>query len=126
MSQEIKTVFKYNGNEFEFDARDADCAEALENAFDKMSEEEEKIPKTGKSSEIIRGQCKLLKDFFDRIFGKGAGEAICTEKNNVVMCYNAYDEFLKLVREQKDDIINTKNTFGKYSNRQQRRAANKK
>ena len=50
---------------------------------------------------------------------------LCTEKSNISVCYDAYEQFLLMVREQKDDIIGAKNVFAKYSNRQQRRAAAK-
>lgn len=125
MSQEIKTKFEYNGAEYEFDVRDADCSELFENAVSAMEEDEKNIPKTGKVSDIIRAQCAMIKKFFDGVFGEGAGVAICTEKSNVSVCYDAYEKFLLMVREQKDDITNAKNVFAKYSNRQQRRAAAK-
>lgn len=126
MSQEVNTLFQYNGVEYEFDVRDADASEKFENAVEKMKEEEAATSKTGKSSELIRAHCKLIKDFFDRVLGDGAGNAICTEKNNISICYAAYEAFLEVVRSQRDDIVRARNTFGKYSNRQQRRAANKK
>lgn len=126
MSQEVITVFKYNGAEYECDVRDADTSERFEDAVEKMKEEEKNLPKTGKTSELIRAHCKLIKDFFDRVLGEGAGNALCTEKSNVSKCYAAYEAFLEVIRLQKDDIVNSKNTFSKYSNREQRRAAAKK
>lgn len=126
MSQEVNTMFQYNGVKYEFDVRDADASEKFENAVEKMREEEAAISKIGKSSELIRAHCKLIKDFFDRVLEDGAGNAVCTEKNNISICYAAYEAFLEVVRLQRDDILRAKNTFGKYSNRQQRRAANKK
>ena len=63
MSQNIETKFKYNGAEYDFDVRDADDAEKFEAAINAMKEAEKEVPKTGKTSEIIRAQCKMLKDF---------------------------------------------------------------
>lgn len=126
MSQEVNTLFQYNGVEYEVDVRDADTSEKFEDAVEKMKEEEANLPKTGKSSELIRSHCKLIKDFFDRVLGEGAGNAVCTEKSNISLCYAAYEAFLEVVRSQKDDIVRARNTFGKYSNREQRRAAAKK
>lgn len=125
MSQSINTVFKHNGAEYEFDIRDADDSERFENAIEKMKSVEKGLSKIGKGSEIIRGQCKMLKDFFDDVLGNGAGAALCTEKDNLSLCYQAYELFLEMVRAQKEDIIKAKNTFLKYSNREQRRAAEK-
>lgn len=125
MSQNIETKFKYNGAEYEFDVRDADDAEKFEAAINAMKEAEKEAPKTGKTSEIIRAQCKMLKDFFDGCLGEGAGVAICTDKSNISAHYAAYEHFLNYIKAQKDDILSAKNTFAKYSNRQQRRAAAK-
>lgn len=126
MSQnKVKTVFDYNGVSYEFDVRDADTSEKYEDALEKMAKEEKEIPKTGKGSEIIRAQCKMLKNFFDSCLGKNAGTAICGEKNNIAVCYEAYGAFLDMIATQKDGILASKNTFQKYSNRQQRRAAQK-
>ena len=126
MSLEIITKFEYNGVEYEFDARDADDAEKLEMALEGLSAAEKAAPKDGKSSSTIRAHCKMLKEFFDTCLGEGAGDAICTEKSNIIICYDAYDKFLGMIKTQKDSIVNAKNTFAKYSNRQQRRAAEKK
>lgn len=125
MSQNIETKFKYNGAEYDFDVRDADDAEKFEAAINAMKEAEKEVPKTGKTSEIIRAQCKMLKDFFDCCLGAGAGVAICTDKSNISAHYAAYEHFLNYIKAQKDDILSAKNTFAKYSNRQQRRAAAK-
>lgn len=126
MSQnEIKTLFEYNGASFEFDVRDADDEEKFENALESLQKDEDAMPKVGKASEQMRAQCKALKNFFDTCLGDGAGIKICTEKNNLVVHYQAYEAFLALVRAQKDEIVGYKNSFAKYSNRQQRRAAQK-
>lgn len=125
MSQKIDTIFKYNGKEYEFDVSDADFAEKLESAADKMRAEESKIPKTGLASAIIKAQCKMIKAYFDNCLGKGAGVEICTDKNNLTICYDAYESFLRFVREQNNAIIQAKNSFSSFSNRQQKRAASK-
>ena len=123
MSQEVNTIFKSNGAEYEFDMRDADIAEKFENAVEVMREDEKKLPKTGKASDIFRQQCQMIKKFFDNCLGEGAGVAVCTEKSNISTHYEVYEKFLQMVREQKDDVLSAKNTFAKYSNRQQRREA---
>ena len=123
MSQLIETKFEYNEASYEFDVRDADQSERLEKALDAMKECEKKNPKDGKASAIIRAQCNMIKRFFDDVFGDGAGNAVCTEKSNLQVCYDAYEKFLLMVREQKESIVGMTNVFAKYSNRQQRRAA---
>lgn len=121
----VDTVFKYNGHEYDFDTRDAAYQERFENAVAELQEAEKNIPKDGKPSAMIRAHCKMIKDFFDSCLGKDAGKAVCGEKENITAHYDAYDAFLSLIRSQRDDILNSKNKFVKYSNRQQRRAAKK-
>lgn len=121
MSQEVITTFKYRDVEVEFDISDADAAEKFEEAVKKMDESEKLVPKTGKISTIYRAQCKLIKDFFDNCIGPGSGEKICTKADNVRICYDAYDEFLKFVSAQKSGIMSYKDVFSRYSNREQRR-----
>jgi len=128
MSQEIKTVFSYNGHEFEFDVRDADMAERFEDAIEVMKEDEKNQPKTGKISVLIKYQVAFLKKFFDNCLGEGAGDKVCGEGNKLDVCYDAYDNFLTLIASQRDylNVKNQTNPFSKYSNREQRRAASKK
>lgn len=127
MSQEkkINTKFEYNGASYEYDVRDADDAERLDAALKQLDADEKALKKDGALHEHIKGQCNMIKHFFDCCLGEGAGNAICTEKSNIRTCYDAYEAFLLMVREQKEDILSAKNTFAKYSNRQQRRAADK-
>ena len=125
MSLNINTKFEYNGMSYDFDARDAEYAETLEEALEILRTEEKELPKDGKASSMILSHCSMLKRFFDNVLGEGAGVAICTERNNLSVCYDAYEKFLLLVREQKEDVLEAKNVFAKYSNRQQRREKKK-
>ncbi len=122
----IPTVFAYNGNEFAFDVRDADDAEKFEKALSSLQIDEAAIPKTGKLSDLYRSHCDMMKKFFDNCLGDGAGAKVCTEKSNVSVCYSAYAAFLDYVRKQQEDIVRAKNVFSKYSNRKQRREADRK
>lgn len=120
MSQEVITKFCWNGAEYEFDARDADDAERFEAALEQMRKDEEALPKEGKASSLIRGQCSIIKRFFDCVLGDGAAIAICGEKDNYHNCVEPYKAFLEMVKAQKDDILSAKNYFAKYSNRSRR------
>lgn len=122
----LQSIFTYNGVEFPFDAYDAEDSERMEIASEHMAASEKRLPKEGKNSEIVRAHCQLIKDYFDDIFGEGAGVAICTERSNLNVHYDAYDSFLAFVRAQKEAILERGNSYKKYSNRQQRRAAEKK
>lgn len=117
------TIFRYNEKEYEFDIADADFSEKYEHAYEFMSETEKNIPKDGKLSDMYRSQCAMIKRFLDDCLEEGAGEALCGERNNITLCYNAYGAFLDFVSAQRESVLSIKNTFSKYSNRAQRRAA---
>lgn len=119
MSQ-AETIFRYNGAEYEFDIRDADDAERYEKAIANMEKTEAATPKEGNISTIYRAQCSMIKTFFDECLGAGAGIAICTTKDNVSVCYQAYLAFVEFAAKQKDDVLGFKNTFAQYSNRSRR------
>ena len=121
MSQETINKFVWNENEYFFDVRDADDSARFETAIEHMNEAEKSIPKDGKMSDIIRTQCDMLKTFFDECLGDGAGNAICTEKNRIDLCYDPYVAFLNVIKEQKNYITDKVNAFRQYSNRDQRR-----
>lgn len=123
-SKQVETVFRYNDTEFEFDIRDADDAEKFENALDSMKAAEAAAAKTGKMSEMTRAQCKMIKDFFDECFGENASKKLFGDKNNLSVCYDAYQKFLDIIRKQKNNLLQAKNAFSQHSNRQQRRHPN--
>ena len=52
--------WKYNNVELEIDMEDVEFQERYENAFNIMEEEEKKIKKDGKVSEITKAYCNLF------------------------------------------------------------------
>lgn len=123
MSQTENIIFRHNDFEGEFDIFDADSAELLEKSMAQLREDEKDLPKTGSISDIVRSQCKWLRDFFDRIFGEGAGTKICGLRDNFNICRDAYVTFLDFVEIQKQAYVNSANAVrSKYSaNRVKRR-----
>lgn len=115
MSQEINTVFCHNGQEYHFDARDAEDMGRFESALEVLGTREKETPKTGKASEILRHNADMVKEFFDNCLGSGAGNAICTEKSNIGLCYDAYTAFIAMVAQQKDSVLSASNTIRQYA-----------
>lgn len=117
MSQERETIFKYNGVEYEFDVSDAEVAEKIEEATKLLQEEAKAIPKDGKMSTQIKGQCKLIRNYLDRVLTKGAGVNLCGEKYNLENHYSAYETFISFAERQKRGLIAHSNNFRNNSNR---------
>ena len=127
MSQKIWEV---NGLSLELDLDDADVMERYEKAFDIMSAEEKALPKDGKGSEQIRAYCRMFRNLYDNIFGKGAAEKIFKDVPTSTSAYDdIYFSFLEAVEKIKMAAIQSRaERLAKYrpANRQQRRAAKKK
>ena len=115
MSQEINTVFCHNGREYHFDVRDAEDMGRFERALEVLGAREKETPKTGKASEMLKHNADMIKEFFDNCLGSGAGAAVCTEKSNVGLCYDAYMAFIDMVNQQKDSIVNAGDTIRQHT-----------
>lgn len=112
---------KIRNIEFDFNFFDADDFEKFERELIVVKEkcQKEEI-KNLKVSEVIKKECKIIKDFFDNVFGEGTAFKIFGEKNNLQDCISAYEDIVNEKIKQQQDL---QNTFDKYSpNRSQRRA----
>lgn len=123
-----RKTWEINGLSLELDLEDADCMERYENAFDRMKEEEQEIPKDGRSSLRIRAYCRLFRNLYDNIFGEGTSEKIFKDIPDNTDAYDKiYFEFLEFVTAQKASAADTRNErMAKYRlNRKQRRSRKK-
>lgn len=121
-------IWEINSLKLELDMEDADVQERYENAFEKLSEEENQIKKDGKMSEFTRSYCNLFVRLYDRIFGDGTSEKIFAGIPVSISRYiEIYDSFLEFVKQQTDDVnANIAKKVAKYRpNRQQRRSKKK-
>lgn len=109
------------GVEVEFDFLDADNIEKFENEAEKVKEKADKYKKQEmKYSEAIRTECKIIKDFFDAVFGAGMSEKMFGKKDNLNDCIKAFEDVTNAKIEQQKVL---ESTFARYTpNRAQRRA----
>lgn len=121
-------IWEINSLKLELDMEDADVQERYENAFEKLSEEENQIKKDGKMSEFTRSYCNMFVRLYDRIFGEGTSEKIFAGIPVSISRYiEIYDSFLEFIKQQTDDAnANIAKKVAKYRpNRQQRRSKKK-
>lgn len=119
------TTWEYNGHTFELDLGDVETLEKYESVFDLWGKKEKNLPKAGKPSEVMKAYCEWFSTLFDELLGEGSGHKI-VERHNINMWYDAYDSFLAFATSQKDSQKERATSItGRYSNRQQRRAAAK-
>lgn len=121
------SLFKYGDLEREIDFTDVEFLENLDEAKKLIKEEAAKVPKVGKTADIIRAQCQCYFNFFNRVIGEGAHEEMFGGKTSLNACLNATDALLAFENKEADKL-NQK--YGNYTvqqhgNRQQRRKYDK-
>ena len=92
-----------------------------------MADEAAQVPKTGKTADIIRAQCKCYFNFFDRVIGEGAHEEMFQGRTSLNSCLDATDALLKF---ENDEALKLNEKYSDYmvqqhGNRQQNRNYNK-
>ncbi len=88
-----------NGVELDFHLYDGDKHDVKERYFEaleKMKGVKDEMP-AGTEQEQNKYLCDRIKGFFDHVFGKGTGTAVCGADNDLLAHLDAYDQ---LVSEQ--------------------------
>lgn len=104
MQEKNNTIWTIRDLKIKFDLEDIETLERYENAFEKMAEEEKKIPEDGRRSARIRAYCELFPRLFSRIFDEKTSEEIFGDvPSNVREYENIYLSFLDFVKRQSDE-----------------------
>lgn len=102
-----------NGVKLEMDFTDADFIEKIDEAQKRVKEECDKLELDKLSTaEGIRQECKIIKDFFDFVFGDGTSEKLFGNKNSLKICLDAFEDVEK---ESKKSTIDFNERVSKYS-----------
>lgn len=105
-----------NGYEFDLDLTDADIIEKMEQGVQNLYEEAEKLKELKKDDKIttaegIRQECKVLKDFFDYVFGEGTSEKIFKGKDSLNLCLKAYEDIIEARDKQYNELNDRINAY---------------
>ncbi|MDD7793696.1 DUF6673 family protein [Clostridium sp. 'White wine YQ'] len=116
-------MFKINGAELEdLDFFDSEVLEKYENALDDVMSKSKNV--TGeKSSEIIKKECQIVYEFFDKLWGEGTGQKVFKGKYNVMTSFKAFEEVNNKASEQKKELDSMLNKYS--ANRATRRSKGK-
>ena len=108
------------GVELEYDFFDADELEKYETETLKVNEDFGNLDYKGMSNaDAIRAQCKIIKTYFDNLFGEGTSERLFHGKNNYKDCMEA---FAALTNEALSTDTELQSIANRYTpNRAQRR-----
>ena len=106
-------TWEINGVSLEFDIEDADNAEKYQKAFEKFGETEKIITSSEiNSADFIREYCKMFRNLYDDIFGKGTSDKIFSGiKDNSRKYDEIYAEFLNFIRNQSEKAAERKNNL---------------
>lgn len=96
---ERNCLWKWNGQVYRFDILDADDMFRLITGLTVFKEALSKLRKDGDADLEMAAHSGILRDFFDTIWGKGVGTALCG--HSCTSAYSlAYLDFMDLVNEQ--------------------------
>lgn len=92
-----------NGVEFEIDFTDADILERIDNECEEVEKKAKELRNKKEElslAEGIRQECKIVKDFFDKVFGEGTSEKLFKGKDSLTQCLNAYEDTMNAYQSQ--------------------------
>lgn len=100
------TEWEINGLSLTLDLEDLETMKRYEDAFEKMKQEENSIPKEGLASERITAYCNLYFHLFVNLFGEDDAKQIFSGTSMNSREYeNIYFDFLAFVKKQKTDSV---------------------
>lgn len=113
-----------NNVELEINMEDYEFQRKYEDAFEEMAEEEKRLQKMEKASEITRAYCQMFRNLFDAIFGEGTSKELFGDKYDIASTDKVYEKFISICSEQAKAANARRNRLAnKYRpNKEQRRA----
>ncbi|MDO9549133.1 MAG: hypothetical protein Q7J65_09245 [Candidatus Marinimicrobia bacterium] len=94
-------MIEINGVELELDLMDADVADSFQDAINELSIKSEETDRLG---DAIRQQCVIVNDFFDKVFGDGASEAVFQGKMNLKNSLAAFEKVINEIPNAQESI----------------------
>ena len=96
---------KINDAELDIDFTDADQIDKIEKAADKVrSMINPEKPKEMSMAEFIKGECQIIRDFFDEAFGEGTSEKIFGNRYSLSICVSAFQQIIEAKLAQQDEL----------------------
>ena len=83
------SLYKVLGVEVEMDFLDADFVEKFENSYEKMERDAKNIDPTMRTSDKIRKQCDIMKQFIVEVFGEDAHQKMIGDKQSIALYVQA-------------------------------------
>lgn len=101
--------------EIDFDFLDADDLEKFEREAQKLQQIiDREVKKQYTGIEIIKVQCRMIENFFNKVFGDGVADKLFKKKNSLSDHLLLFEEVIK-AKQQNDKEL--ENRFKKYQPR---------
>lgn len=94
----------WNGTTLPFDVSEAGCMGRLLTALEGLRGNLSRFRREQDADDIISCHCGILQEFFDDIFGDGAGETLCGKSLSAEAYTGAYIHFMDFVNGQIDTL----------------------
>lgn len=101
---DMDKVWKWNGKEYYFDITEPGCMRRLMDALTGLRENLAQFRREQDTDDMLSCHCGILQEFFDDVFGEGAGEDLCGVQLSAEVYSRAYLEFLDFAGEQMDAL----------------------
>ena len=92
----MEHTWNYGGHAYPFDISESESMARMCSGLNTLREEIG-TPAGGSASENLRGQCMIIRRFFDTVLGEGMGEAVCGTAFSADAHTTAYMEFILFV-----------------------------
>lgn len=102
--------------ELNFDFSDADDLERFEKEYPETEKRLQEIKwDNAKASETIRSFCKVIFEFFDKVFGEGTADKVFKGKSNYQTCLKAFKDVVDEKDKQDNEVDETIHYLENYS-----------
>ncbi len=124
------SMLKICGVDLELDLFDADVIEKFEVAVKKVLDGVHELKAAEEngdslsSADDMRKACGYVKNFFDEMFGQGTAKRMFGEKNNLLVCMDAFGAVCSEANKMKGQVAALTNKYD--MNRAQRRGYDRK
>lgn len=95
----MEHIWNYGGGNYPFDISESESMARMCEGLNTLRDELGRLGGDN-ASENLRGQCGIIRRFFDTVLGEGTGEAVCGTAYSADAHTTAYMEFILFVSDQ--------------------------
>ena len=100
----MEKLWKWNCREMYFDITDPGCMHRLLEALEGLRNNLSQFRREQDADDMLSCHCGILQEFFDDVFGEGAGEMLCGKQLSAEVYSRAYLEFMEFANRQIDAL----------------------